>query len=364
MMHFFFHPVRRSSNLVSAVRMDLWALLCILAACYGSALALNATSDEQKGDGKDITPLLLVSFDGFRADYLEKYPLPNMQKFFSDGVLIDHLTNVFTTKTFPNHYSLATGLYAESHGILASRMYDPETKKVFTVRNSSDPFWWNEATPIWVSVQDRNYKSAAAMWPGTDVMIQNRTATYFLKYNSKVRFNERLNNLTKWLTQDNLVKFAALYWEEPDNTGHIYGPENATMMAKALKEVDDQVGFLMNHLNQTGLWGKINVIITSDHGMVQCSQDRLIKLDDCVDRMSYMLVDTTPVAAIIPLNGGYLLLNIRATCCVVFTIVLTTVCLSFLQRCQHQHVYVIGLQFLSPFYSHTGDSCKLHISAF
>ncbi|KAK2843526.1 hypothetical protein Q7C36_011741 [Tachysurus vachellii] len=99
-------------------------------------------------------------------------------------------------------------------------------------------------------------------------------------------------------------KFAALYWEEPDSTGHKYGPENTTMMAKALKEVDDHVGFLMDHLNQTGLLGKINVIITSDHGMVQCSQDRLIKLDDCVDQNSYVLVDSTPVAAIIPVKDA------------------------------------------------------------
>ncbi|TSM77306.1 Bis(5'-adenosyl)-triphosphatase enpp4 [Bagarius yarrelli] len=183
-------------------------------------------------------------------------------------------------------------------------MYDSEANKTFSSQNSTDPFWWNEATPIWVSVQDWNYKSAAAMWPGTDVMIQNRTSTYFLKYNSEVRFNERLENLTKWLTEDKLVKFAALYWEEPDNTGHLYGPDNTTLMAIALKEVDDHVGFLMDHLSQTGLWGKINVIITSDHGMVQCSKDRLIKLDDCIERSSYLLVDPTPVAAIIPLNNS------------------------------------------------------------
>lgn len=305
--------------------MHLQVLLCVLAACYESAAVLNVTSNEQKGDGKDVIPLLIVSFDGFRADYLEKYPLPNLQKFFSDGVLIDHVSNVFTTKTFPNHYSLATGLYAESHGILASRMYDSETGKHFTVQNSSDPFWWNEATPIWVSVQNRNYKSAAAMWPGTDLLIQNRTSTYFLKYDPKVGFNERLENLTKWLTEDNLVKFAALYYEEPDKTGHHYGPENTTMMAKVLKEVDDHVGFLIYHLNQTGLWGKVNVIITSDHGMAQCSQDRLIKLDECVDRNSYVLVDATPVAAIIPRNGECLPLSKCAihcelSNCVIFTI--------------------------------------------
>ncbi|KAI5102488.1 bis(5'-adenosyl)-triphosphatase enpp4 precursor [Silurus meridionalis] len=302
------------SNTFPGDKMHLHAILCVLATYYESALSLNARSNEQKGDGKDVTPLLLVSFDGFRSDYLEKYPLPNLQKFISGGVLIDHLSNVFTTKTFPNHYSLVTGLYAESHGILASRMYDSETNKTFTIRDSSDPFWWDEATPLWVSVQNWNYKSAAAMWPGTDLMIQNRTSTYFLKYNPKVPFNERLDSLIKWLTEEKLVKFAALYWEEPDSTGHTYGPENTTMMAKALKEVDDNVGLLMDRLNQTGLWGKINVIITSDHGMVQCSQDRLIRLDDCVDRNSYILVDTTPVAAIIPVNDSSDLYKKLSTC--------------------------------------------------
>lgn len=277
--------------------MHLKALLCVLVACYESAASLNTENATQK----DFPPLLLISFDGFRADYLKKYSFPNLQKFFSAGVLIDHLTNVFITKTFPNHYSLATGLYAESHGILASSMFDPVTKKTFSPGKDTDPFWWNEATPIWVSVQKWGYKSVAAMWPGTDVMIQNLTLTHFMEYDSKVSFRERLGNITKWMTEDNSVKFAALYWEEPDRTGHIFGPENTTEMARALKEVDDDVGFMMEHLNNSGLWGRINVIITSDHGMVQCSKDRLIKLDQCISRSSYMVVDLTPVAALMPL---------------------------------------------------------------
>ncbi|XP_066524376.1 bis(5'-adenosyl)-triphosphatase enpp4 isoform X2 [Hoplias malabaricus] len=278
--------------------MHIKAFLILLATCYQSAISLNAGNGTQK----DLSPLLLVSFDGFRADYLKNYSFPNLQKFFSDGVHIEHLTNVFITKTFPNHYSLATGLYAESHGILASRMYDPSTKKVFSIQNDSDPFWWNEATPIWVSVEEQGYKSAAAMWPGTDLMIQNHTPTYFLKYDYKVSFRERLGNITKWLTEDESVKFATLYWEEPDHTGHTFGPENTTEMRKALKEVDENIGLLMQQLNETGLWGRINVIITSDHGMVQCSQDRLIKLDQCINRSSYTVVDLTPVGAIIPLS--------------------------------------------------------------
>ncbi|KAK1793299.1 hypothetical protein P4O66_011682 [Electrophorus voltai] len=292
--------------------MNLKAVLCVLAACFQSAISLKTGNGTETA--RDLPPLLLVSFDGFRADYLNKYSFPNLQKFYSDGVLIKQLTNVFTTKTFPNHYSLVTGLYAESHGMLASRMYDPRVKKIFTLQNDSDPFWWNEATPIWVSLQKWGYKSAGAMWPGTDLQIQNQTSSYFLKYDSKVSFKERLGNITKWLTEDDSVKFAALYWEEPDHTGHKYGPENTTEMARALKEVDDHVGLLMEQLNQTGLWERINVIITSDHGMVQCSQDRLIQLNKCVNPSSYVLVDLTPVTAILPLTEVSILYKNLSNC--------------------------------------------------
>ncbi|KAK1171751.1 bis(5'-adenosyl)-triphosphatase enpp4-like [Acipenser oxyrinchus oxyrinchus] len=249
-----------------------------------------------------VTPLLIVSFDGFKADYLKKYSFPNLEKFFSDGVLVDHVSNVFITKTFPNHYSIVTGRYAESHGILSSSMYDPDTKNTFSLSHDSDSFWWEQATPLWVSIQQKGYKSAAAMWPGTDIKIHNLTASYYLKYQHDVPFQERVDNLTKWLSQD-LVKFATLYWEEPDYSGHLYGPDNITEMTKALKQVDDHIGYLIDKLKQTGLWSNINIIITSDHGMVQCAPDRLIRLDDCIGPNNYTLVDFTPVSAILPLTN-------------------------------------------------------------
>ncbi|XP_016089328.1 bis(5'-adenosyl)-triphosphatase enpp4-like [Sinocyclocheilus grahami] len=282
--------------------MQVSGYLCALIACIGLTLSVPTGNQTRLESGNDAPPLLLVSFDGFRADYLKKYSFPNLEKFFSEGVLVRELTNVFTTKTFPNHYSLVTGLYAESHGILASIMYDPVSKKTFSIQNDSDPFWWNEATPIWVSVEESGYKAAAAMWPGTDVNIQNHTLKYQFEYDPKVTFQDRLGNLTQWMTTDKSVKFAALYWEEPDRSGHMYGPENTTEMSRVLKEVDGHIGFLMEQLNKTGLWGKINVIITSDHGMAQCSQEHLIKLDGCISPSSYRVVDLTPVAAIIPLE--------------------------------------------------------------
>ncbi|KAM6945332.1 bis(5'-adenosyl)-triphosphatase enpp4 [Aplochiton taeniatus] len=281
--------------------MLIWFPLGFL--CGLAPLAAASPSEMGRATVPSPPPVLLVSFDGFRADYLKRFPMPNLERLYSQGVLVEKMTNVFTTKTFPNHYSLVTGLYAESHGILASSMYDQATHKHFNLVNDSDPFWWNQAQPLWITAQDSGYSTAAMMWPGSDVTIRNRTATHFLPYDPAVTFPVRLDNVTKWLLGDGKekgVSFAALYWEEPDRTGHIYGPDNTTAMAQALKEVDAAVGLLVSELNRTGLWGRVNVIVTSDHGMAQCSPDRLIRLDGCLHPDNYTAVDLTPVAALIP----------------------------------------------------------------
>lgn len=248
-------------------------------------------------------PLLLVSFDGFRADYLQRFPMPNLTLLYSQGVLVEQLTNVFITKTFPNHYSLVTGLYAESHGILSSSMYDPASQKHFKPGDDTDPIWWNQAEPLWTTALDSGYKTGAMMWPGSDVVIRNRTATHFFRYNASMTFRERLGHVVNWLLgneTDEAVMFAVLYWEEPDRSGHIFGPDNKTVMSMVLKEVDDDIGLLVSELKRSGLWGRVNLIVTSDHGMVQCSAERLIRLDQCLDAKMYTVVDMTPVAALIP----------------------------------------------------------------
>ncbi|XP_061840954.1 bis(5'-adenosyl)-triphosphatase enpp4 [Nerophis lumbriciformis] len=248
-------------------------------------------------------PLLVVSFDGFRADYLQRFPMPNLTLLYSQGVLVEHLTNVFITKTFPNHYSLMTGLYAESHGILASAMYDPVSHKHYSAGNNSDPMWWNAATPFWISVNQAGYTSAIAMWPGSEVAIRNQTPSHFLPYSTYVTFQERLSNVTNWILgseKDEGALFGAIYWEEPDHSGHMFGPDDTEAMGRALKDVDDNVGLMISELKKSGLWGRIDVMVTSDHGMAQCSVDRLIRLDDCLHADNYTIVDLTPVAALIP----------------------------------------------------------------
>ncbi|XP_071764542.1 bis(5'-adenosyl)-triphosphatase enpp4 [Centroberyx gerrardi] len=278
-------------------------LKILLGFLCGLSSSAKARAAENETSSQGPPQLLLVSFDGFRADYLKRFPMPNLKLLYSEGVLVEQLTNVFITKTFPNHYSLVTGLYAESHGILASRMYDLASHKLFIAGKDADPLWWNQTQPLWITALDSGYKTAAMMWPGSDVTIRNRTATHFSPYNSSVTFRERLGKVTNWMIGNGTEKgvmFAALYWEEPDRSGHTFGPDNTTAMGKVLKEVDDNIGLLISELKRTGLWGRVNVLVTSDHGMAQCSAERLIRLDDCLSADDYMLVDLSPVAAIVP----------------------------------------------------------------
>ncbi|KAF7472171.1 bis(5'-adenosyl)-triphosphatase ENPP4 [Marmota monax] len=116
-----------------------------------------------------------------------------------------------------------------------------------------------------------------------------------------VSFEERVNNITTWLSNSNPpVTFATLYWEEPDASGHKYGPEDKENMHRVLKKIDDLIGYLVQKLKMLGLWENLNVIITSDHGMTQCSENRWINLDLCIDRSNYSLIDLSPVAAVLP----------------------------------------------------------------
>ncbi|NXY89683.1 ENPP4 triphosphatase, partial [Alcedo cyanopectus] len=286
--------------------MNLMLMLVFsgIVACYS-----GSTTDP-------VSRLLLVSFDGFRADYLETYKLPHLQEFIDNGVLVKEVTNSFITKTFPNHYTIVTGLYEESHGIVANDMYDVDAKKRFSQFNDSDPFWWNEAVPIWVTNQQQGRgASAAAMWPGSDVKINGTRPRFYMKYNFSVTFEERVESIVGWLNSSNpVVSFAALYWEEPDASGHKYGPDDTEKMRQVLEEVDHHVGFLMRKLKAAGLWDTMNIIITSDHGMASCSAEKLILLDNCIGRDNYVLIDRSPVAAVLPRQNKRDVYNLLKKC--------------------------------------------------
>ncbi|XP_069461902.1 ectonucleotide pyrophosphatase/phosphodiesterase family member 5 [Ambystoma mexicanum] len=263
-------------------------------------LLLSNTFSLQENKDK----VLLVSFDGFRWDYIFRVPTPNFHYVIENGVYVKQLTNIFLSKTYPNHYTLVTGLFSESHGVVANEMYDPVLDKTFSMTNLDiyQPEFWEEATPIWLTNQDKGHKSGAAMWPGTDVEIHGARPFFHMPYNESIPFEYRVEKLIEWFTSEEPINLGLLYWEEPDETGHVLGPSNP-LMNEIIADIDRKVGYLVTALKKAKLWDVLNVIITSDHGMTECSLDRTIELDKYVDRNLYTMVDHSPVIAINPKQG-------------------------------------------------------------
>ncbi|XP_048661370.1 ectonucleotide pyrophosphatase/phosphodiesterase family member 5 isoform X2 [Marmota marmota marmota] len=267
-----------------------------------TALTLSTTFSLQPDQQK----VLLVSFDGFRWDYLFKVPTPHFHYIMKYGVHVKQVTNIFITKTYPNHYTLVTGLFAENHGIVANDMFDPILNKSFSLdhMNIYDPKFWEEATPIWITNQRAGHASGAAMWPGADVKIHKSFPTYYMPYNESVSFEDRVAKIIEWFTSKEPINLGLLYWEDPDDMGHHLGPDSP-LMGPVISDIDHKLGYLIQMLKKAKLWNVVNLIITSDHGMTQCSKERVIELDQYLDKDQYTLVDQSPVAAILPKEGKF-----------------------------------------------------------
>lgn len=252
--------------------------------------------------------LLLVSFDGFRWDYVNRVPTPNFRALMEEGVQVERVENTYITKTFPNHYTLVTGLHAESHGIVANEMYDPVLNHSFSMDGPEmyESHWWEEAVPLWVTNQKAGRRSGAAMWPGSDVSIGGIYPTRYMRYNASMSFERRVKKLISWFSGPEAINFGVLYWEEPDESGHNVGPESP-LMDVVIEDIDVKLGFLRNELKVAGLYDKVNLIVTSDHGMTQLSHDKVIELDTYVSRDLYTWIDKSPVVGILPKEGKFLL---------------------------------------------------------
>lgn len=278
----------------------LWVLLLLPVA------SLNQPDRHGDPGPRERPKLLLVSFDGFRWDYIIQVPMPNFNAVAKEGVMVEQVENTYITKTFPNHYSLVTGLYAESHGIVANEMFDPAFNRSFSMETGSiyEPQWWEEAEPLWVTIQRTGGRSGAAMWPGSDVKIHGVFPNRYLRYNASVSFESRVERIIEWFSApgDESVNFAVLYWEEPDESGHKLGPQNPEM-DRVITEIDENLGFLVSELKKAGLYENMNLIVTSDHGMAQLPDEHIIELDQYVDRDLYTWVDKSPVVGILPKEG-------------------------------------------------------------
>lgn len=248
---------------------------------------------------------ILISIDGFRPDYMDRGITPNLSQLAKTGV-VARMQPSFPTKTFPNHFTLVTGLYPDHHGISGNSMIDPTRPGIlFSLGDSKqalDPFWWNKAEPIWITAQKAGIRTATMFWPGSELAYDNVRPSDWLRFDQNIDGVQRVNTVLDWMRRPSEIrpKFVTLYFDSVDTAGHRFGPDSVEVNA-ALNDVDRNMGALINGLAQMGR--AVNFVIVADHGMAAVSADRVIQLDDLIDRPSYIAVETGPYAAIEPVTG-------------------------------------------------------------
>jgi predicted AlkP superfamily pyrophosphatase or phosphodiesterase len=250
--------------------------------------------------------VVLISIDGFRWDYLERFRPPILGQLAAAGVRSEGLIPVFPSKTFPNHYTVVTGLLPSRHGITSNNMVDPALPGRFTLSNrevQQDTRWWG-GEPLWVGVERQGHVAATMFWPGSDVEIAGGRPTYWRPYEHEFPNELRVDQLLAWLKQPESQRptFLTLYFSDVDDAGHRAGP-NAEETRKAVLDVDAAIGRLVRGVEQLGLAARANYVIVSDHGMTELSPDRVIVLDDYIDLSTVDVIDSAPIVGVSPRPG-------------------------------------------------------------
>ena len=248
-------------------------------------------------------PLILISVDGLRPDYLDRTDTPNFDYLIEKGVLAKHMIPIFPTKTFPNHYSLVTGLYAENTGVVANNMYDKTIGQRYTMSNRAavmDPRWYG-GEPIWVTAEKQNMRAGTLFWPGSEAPIMDTYATHWLQYDDDMPHDARVDTVISWLQNpvESRPTMLTFYVSQVDTYGHRYGPESDSVDV-ALLEVDRTLGYLIDELKRIEVWPDVHILITSDHGMTEVSNERVILLDELIDLKLVDVIDWSPVAMLEP----------------------------------------------------------------
>ncbi|XP_077212504.1 uncharacterized protein LOC143858611 [Tasmannia lanceolata] len=226
--------------------------------------------------------VLLISSDGFRFGYQFKTQTPNIDRLIANGTEAETgLIPVFPTLTFPNHYSIVTGLYPAYHGIINNHFIDPNSGEVFTM-SSHEPRWWL-GEPLWETVVNHDLKAATYFWPGSEVIKGNWNCpvNFCRNYNGSVPFEERVDTILRYfdLPSNEIPVFMTLYFEDPDHQGHQVGPDDPEI-TEAVARIDRMIGKLIQGLESRGVFEDVTIILVGDHGMVGTCDKKLIFLND------------------------------------------------------------------------------------
>ncbi|KAG4095309.1 phosphodiesterase I [Neocallimastix lanati (nom. inval.)] len=253
-----------------------------------STIDTDNTNTDTDTDTNDTTStVILVSIDGFRNDYLERLEFtPTLNYLSLKGNKAQFLKPAFPSKTFPNHYSIATGLLPESHGIVDNAFYDKDLNQTFNIRDTDlikIPEWWG-GSPIWIEAEKNNIKSAVCMWVGCNVEINGYLPSYLVEFNATTTLDEKFNMVSKWLKlpKRERPKLILIYLPEVDEAAHNYGVHSDEVNLN-LMLVDKFIAKLYKKINKKKYRKNTNLIVVSDHGMADIKQNGKIYIDDIFD---------------------------------------------------------------------------------
>jgi predicted AlkP superfamily pyrophosphatase or phosphodiesterase len=261
---------------------------------------------------------IIISLDGFRADFLRRGLTPRLNAFIKEGVSPKYMLPSFPSVTFPNHYTLATGLYPESHGIVGNTFWDPSFQSEFYYTDPSrslDPKWW-KGEPFWVTAENQGVRTAIHMWPGSEAHILANEPAFLDKYKGDEPLGSKVSRILEFLDmpgkedetaelKDMRPQVIAAYVPHVDSDGHKYGP-NSTEIRDTLSKVDNMLDQLFQGLEERSLTNIVNVIVVSDHGMATTDTSRVIQLEDLVDMSKVKHTDGWPLVGIRPTHPDHL----------------------------------------------------------
>ena len=257
---------------------------------------------------------ILVSIDGFRADYLDRGVTPNLSRLAAEGAS-GPMRPSFPTKTFPNHWTLATGLRPDRHGITANKIEDPARPGETFTMETDDPFWWNAAEPIWVDAEKAGIRTGTLFWPGSNVAVGGTRGDKWpypitggarphdwAQFSMVIDNEQRVNGVLDWVRRPARIRpaFLTLYFDTVDTAGHDFGPDDPRTTA-AVAEIDARIGELAAGLAEMDQ--PANLVIVADHGMAVTRSDQILVLSQMLPEGSYRAVETGPYASLFALPG-------------------------------------------------------------
>jgi len=273
-------------------KITLWLLISLLLILTANIFAV---------ENKDKPYVILISFDGFRWDYPNRGITPNLGKMAKNGVAALSLQPVFPSKTFPNHYSIITGLYPINHGIIHNDFYDLFSKERYKVgkKDAVQNAKWYQGEALWETAERQGIKTASYFWPGSELDLEYRRPTYVEYYNQSRPYEKRIEGVIDWLElpEKKRPHFITLYFEATDTYGHQNGPDSPEIN-KAIQRLDDILGLLFYKLDEIGLRKKTNIIVLSDHGMTSVDSKKIILINNLLDGFQYKVQGSGPVMMI------------------------------------------------------------------